>query len=159
MSERRGRQRNPFQGVTDVFSEMNRLREIGRTGQDPAGEAGERSFASAWVPAADIFADGIDLVVQVELAGVEPDDVDVALSGGVLTISGVRASRTAVSDESYYARERPQGAFRRSIGLPAGISEGDISATFDNGLLEVLVRGACSTVPEPRRIQVRSKSG
>lgn len=156
MGERR---RNPFQGVTDVFSEMNRLREIGRTGQDPAPEAGERTYASAWVPAADIFADGVDLVVQVELAGIEPDEVDVALSGGVLTISGIRTSGTRVSDGSFYARERPQGAFRRSIGLPAGVSEQDVSATFDNGLLEVLVRGACSTVPEPRRIHIERKPG
>ncbi len=153
------RRRNPFHGITDIFSEVNRMRELGRTGYDPTGDAGERSHATAWVPTADIFAEDIDLVVQMELAGVEPESVDVALSGGVLTISGIRTGRTDMDDENFYAKERFHGAFRRIITLPASVRDEDVSATFGNGLLEVLVRGAAASVPEPHRIEVRRKPG
>ena len=54
--------------------------------------------------------------------------------------------------------ERYYGAFRRSITLPAGVDEGDISADYDNGLLEIAVRGAAAAA-EPRRIEIRSKPG
>lgn len=147
--------RNPFRGVTDVFSEMSRMRELGRVGQEPGQEARERDHATAWVPIADIFAEGVDLVIQVELASLRPEDVDVTLSGGVLTISGIRQSRRSMEDTSFYARERFYGEFRRSINLPENIREDAVSAAFENGMLEVVVRGAAASVPEPRRIHIR----
>ena len=83
--------RNPFEGVTDFFSELARMRSIGiHGGADHGVEAAERTHASAWVPATDILAQGDDLVIRVELAGVDPDDVDLSFSHGVLTVSGTR---------------------------------------------------------------------
>ena len=72
--------RNPFEGVTDFFSELARMRSIGVHGGSEHGvEASERTHASAWVPATDILAQGDDLVIRVELAGVDPEDVDLQL--------------------------------------------------------------------------------
>ncbi len=68
MGERRT---NPFRGFVDVMSEMNRLREIGRTGYDPGYEDRERTQASAWVPTADAFASGEDLVIRLEIPGLD----------------------------------------------------------------------------------------
>lgn len=147
-------QRNPFRGVIDVFGEMNRMRQLGRAGYEPEQESAARDHASAWVPAADVFAEGQDLVIQAELAGLKPEDVDVTFSDGMLTISGVRREgRVGSEDVSFYSRERFRGAFRRIITLPEGTRESNISASFEAGLVEVIVRGACSAaVPEPRRI-------
>ncbi len=68
MGERRT---NPVRGFVDVMSEMNRLREIGRTGYEPGYEEGERTQANAWVPTADAFASGEDLVIRLEIAGLD----------------------------------------------------------------------------------------
>jgi HSP20 family protein len=77
----------------------------------------------------------------------------------VLTVSGERRSELDEEEEvSFYVRERYYGAFRRSITLPAGIDEGDISADYDNGMLEIVVRGGAAAA-EPRRIEIRAKSG
>lgn len=54
--------RNPFEGVTDFFSEMNRMRELGRSGYEHGPEERQRTHATAWVPATDIFARDGDLV-------------------------------------------------------------------------------------------------
>ncbi len=73
--------KNPFQGLVDAASEMNRMRQLGRYGYDPGGEERERTHATAWVPTADIFARGRDLMIRVEFAGVAPQDIDLTFPG------------------------------------------------------------------------------
>jgi len=154
-------QSDPFHGIIDAISEWNRMREVGsgRVGPETRQEDRQRTFATAWVPTTDIFAKDDDLVVRVSLSGVAREDVRITLSNSVLTVSGERKSELDEDDDvSFYVRERYYGAFRRSITLPAGIDEDAISADFENGLLEVTVRGGATAAPEPRRIQIRDRS-
>jgi HSP20 family protein len=144
---------SPFEGVSDFFSEMARMREVGRHGYDQALQ--RRTHATAWVPSTDIFARERDLVIRVELAGVHPEDVEITFSQGSLTVAGQRFTELGTADEdSFFVRERPYGAFRRSITLPAGINERDISAEFIDGLAEITVRGGASAA-DLSRIELR----
>jgi HSP20 family protein len=146
--------RNPFRGFVDTMSEMARMREYFETGQ----EERRRTHATAWVPTTDIFAEGNDLVIRCELAGVHREDIDIELTGDTLTISGER--RSEMSEEAhFYTRERSFGHFRRSMNLPEGIDDDDISASFEDGMLQVTVRGGAAAAPEPRRIDIRNKLG
>ncbi len=151
---------NPFHGIVDAISEWNRMREVGmgKAGYESRHEDRPRTQANAWVPTTDIFTKGDDLVIRVSLSGVYPEDVNITLSNGVLSVSGERRSELDEEEMSFYVRERYYGAFRRSITLPAGVDEDDISADYDNGLLEIVVRGAAAAT-EPRRIEIRSKPG
>ncbi|MDQ3659151.1 MAG: Hsp20/alpha crystallin family protein, partial [Actinomycetota bacterium] len=79
---------NPFQGLIDVASEMNRMRQLGRYGHEAGQE--ERTHATAWVPTADILARGRDLIIRIELAGVDRQDIEVTFHENTLTISGER---------------------------------------------------------------------
>lgn len=157
-----GRKRtNPFQGFTDVISEMARIRELGRTGYLPGQGERQRTHATAWVPTADIFARGRDLVIRIELAGVREEDIDVTLSGGVLMVSGERTGDPDEDEVSFYTHERFYGPFRRSMTLPEGVGEGSISASYEDGLLEITVREAFVAPPaaQPQRIGITKKSG
>ena len=145
-----GGRRNPFRGIVDTMSEMARMREYAEGGG--GAEEGRRTHATAWVPTTDIFAVGDDLVIRCELAGVRSDDVEISLSGGALTIDGERTGEPDASE--YYARERYYGHFRRRIKLPEGIDGSRISASFENGLLEVTVQGGVDH-QEPERIEIR----
>jgi HSP20 family protein len=150
--------RNPFEGVTDFFSELNRMRDIGRHGYEHTQEDRQRTHATAWVPAADIFARGGDLVVRIDLAGMRPEDVCITFADNQLTVFGERRTEEDTGGpESFYIRERFYGAFRRAITLPAGTQESQISAEFENGLVEVVVEGAASGA-EPRRIALKNAS-
>ena len=71
-----GKSHNPFRGLMDHMSEMTRMRQYFEGG---GPEDQRRTHATAWVPTADIFAKGDDLVIRCELAGVERDDVEVSL--------------------------------------------------------------------------------
>ena len=150
--------RNPFEGVTDYFSELSRMRQIGAHGRDSSSEERQRTHASAWVPATDIRVSGEDLVIVVELAGVEPDEVDLSLSHGVLTVSGSRTPAAGAQDEAaFYVRERPYGKFRRTITLPDGTEPDQVAAVFDNGLVQVTVAGAAAQ-RDTSRIELRHGS-
>jgi HSP20 family protein len=150
--------RNPFEGVTDYFSELNRMRATGVHGREPSHEERQRTHASAWVPATDIFARGDDLVLRVELAGVRPDMVSLSLAHGVLTVSGSRDAELGDVDESeFYVRERFYGEFRRAVTLPQGVEPGQVSAEFVDGLVEIVVQGAAAR-PEANRIEIRDRS-
>jgi HSP20 family protein len=151
-------QRNPFEGVTDYFSELSRMRHTGTHGREAGVEDRQRTHASAWVPATDILVRGSDLVIRVEVAGVSPDDVQLGFAHGVLTVSGNR--RTDVegdSNDAFYVRERFYGEFRRAVTLPDGTEPDHISAEFDNGLVEITVRNGASG-QRTRRIELRSRS-
>jgi len=136
------------------MSEMTRMREYAEGGG--GAEDQRRTHATAWIPTADIFAKGQDLVIRCELAGVEREDVEVSLAGGVLTIDGERKGEP--EDVSYYSRERYYGRFRRSMTLPEGVNGDRVTADFENGLLEVTVKGAAD-YPEPERIRIGTNVG
>jgi len=135
--------RRPFRELFDHFAEMQRIRESALQPGDAGGE--RRSHETAWVPTTDIFANDEDLIIRCELAGVEPDDVDISLSRGVLLIHGERDPRPdQLADVSYYVRERRFGAFRRSITLPERITKDRLRASLENGLLEIVVAGGAA---------------
>ena len=146
---------SPFEGVSDFFSELARMREVGTRGYEH--ERRMRTHATAWVPATDIFARDGDLVIRVELAGVHPEDVEITFSQGILTVAGQRLTELgSAGEDSFFVRERPYGAFRRSITLPAGVNESDISAEFVDGLAEITVAG-CASAAETRRIELHDR--
>ena len=150
--------RNPFRGLIDHISEMNRAQERWLTGPETGREDQRRTHITAWVPATDIFATGDDLVIRVSLSGVDREEVDITLSNGVLTVSGERRSELPDEKElTFHTRERYYGAFRRSITLPPRVGEGDISATFENGLLEITVEGGATAAHEPHRISIQDR--
>lgn len=147
---------NPFRGVMDMVSEMNRMSDQ-MAGLDGSTETQRRGYTDAWNPVTDIMVRGADLVIQSELPGVASDDLEVSFSNGVLSLSGERRSNER-EDSIYYVRERFWGRFRRDVTLPEGVGEDQIEARFEEGLLEITVRD-CASAQGPRSIQVQGKRG
>jgi len=77
--------------------------------------------------------------IEVELAGVKKENVDIKVDGNVLTISGERNVREEVKDEDYHKVESRYGLFSRSFTLPEKVDIGNIQAEFENGMLEVTI--------------------
>jgi len=76
-------------------------------------------------------------VVRLEVPGVEMKDIDISLIDGMLTITGEKKQEEEIKEDSYYCSERSYGSFRRTLSIPRGIDESKISATYDEGVLEV----------------------
>jgi HSP20 family protein len=137
---------DPFRELAGFQSDVSRLLNgmlegNGRTTQ-------------AWVPALDVWETADELVFAFDLPGVEEDRIDVELEDDMLTVSAVRerAQEVETQSDGIALRERRFGTFTRTIGLPHGIADADVQATYKDGVLELHVRK-----PEerkPRRIQV-----
>src|SRR5215207_985381 len=143
----------PYRGFYDMQSEMNRM--FDEVFGDVARRSGRQQgdVPTRWAPVLDVLQEDGDIVVRAELPGVKLEDVDITLHNGVLTISGERRAEEQREGSGYYVRERRYGSFRRSMTLPQGVDESNISARFDGGVLEVRVSGAAA-VQEPKRIQI-----
>jgi HSP20 family protein len=124
------------------------------TAPNPGELQKERSHADAWTPELDVVSEGSDLVLLVELPGVAESEVNLSLSGGMLTISGQKDARG--TDGEYYARERRFGYFRRSVTLPHGIRADGIESSFGHGVLEIIIRDY-ATLSESENVKIGSR--
>jgi HSP20 family protein len=80
--------------------------------------------------------DGV-LVIRAEMPGIAPDDVELTVSDHVLHIAADRREEEETEEKGYVRREIRAGSFRRTLTLPAGVTESDITATYKDGMLEV----------------------
>ena len=145
----------PYRGFYDMQSEMNRMFDEVFGGLSRRGGRQQPDEPTRWAPVLDVLQEDGDIVIRAELPGVKPEDVDITLHDGVLTISGERKAEEQREGSGYYVRERRYGSFRRSMTLPQGVDESKISARFDGGVLTVRVSGAAA-VQEPKRIQIEA---
>ena len=121
-------------------------------GQTPATRT-----AAGLIPPIDAYRTDEGLVVRVELAGLRPDEVEVAVNDGMLTVSGERKFDADISDEAWLRRERATGRFERSFGLPEGTDPAGIQANFNHGLLELRIPHPPQR--RPHRVEIGSDRG
>jgi HSP20 family protein len=136
----------PFREIAGLQNEMSRF-------MNDLLEGNGRSNQS-WVPALDIWETESELVYALDLPGVSEEAISVELDEGALTISAERQRSHEESSERFYRFERRYGTFSRTVGVPQGVNDGDVSADYKNGVLEVRVRKP--EQPKPKRIQVGS---
>ncbi len=89
------------------------------------------------VPPMDAYRTDEGLVVTLELPGLRPDDVEVSVNEGMLTVAGERTVDANVAEDAWVRRERPVGRFERTFSLPEGTDASAVTASFDAGLLEL----------------------
>lgn len=103
----------------------------------------------------DQFRDDGALVIRAEIPGIDPDkDVEVSVSDRLLTIRAVRREEERTDEAGYLRRELRTGSFSRTLTLPEGVTEADITASYRHGILEIRVPTPEATEPEVRTIPV-----
>jgi HSP20 family protein len=119
-----------------------------------------RSFAqpaNGLVPPVEASKDGEDVVLNVELPGIDAaNDVDVEVDGRRLIVKGERRDERSDDSDSVLLREFRYGSFRRTFRLPEGVTADDVEASYDKGLLTVRVKGANAAGAGPRKIAVQA---
>ncbi|MHB1381557.1 MAG: Hsp20/alpha crystallin family protein [Thermoleophilia bacterium] len=141
----------PLKEMLDMPREMRRM--LGR----PFGLFDEPLGLDTFGPAYDIFARGNDMVVRMELPGIDVADIDISLVDHTLVLIGERRSDEEISEGDYYRRERSFGSFERSLPVPEKVTEADITATYRDGILEVTVAGAVETEPA-KHIEIKTEA-
>lgn len=98
-------------------------------------------------------------IVQADLPGVDPKDVDIKVIGGVLTIKGSREEKREGRKPDFFRREISYGSFERSIPLPEGVRAEDLKATYRNGVLELAAPLPKEATPKEVKIQIDGAKG
>jgi len=140
------REERTFAGLPDLRREMDRLFEDFFRGFDllPFGQRWE-----AWGPPVDVKENDDTVTVEAELPGIEPDDVDLSVTGTDLTLKGERKEEREEKGKTFHRIERRTGAFTRTIPLPAQVNPERVEATYDKGVLRVVL---------PKKESARAKS-
>ena len=121
---------------------------------------GGSNNGSSWMPVVDIRESKSDLSIEFEVPGLRPEDVEITMDNGVLTVSGEKRGERKEGDENsrYHLIERTYGRFSRSFQLPKGVNENEIAADYDHGVLRVRIPK--TALPQPRKIEIgRTSSG
>jgi len=112
----------------------------------------ERLLGGSFVPATDVLEDSDGLSIKLDLAGVDPKDVDIRIEDGVLTVKGERKPERSLEAKSAYRLERSHGAFSRSFSLPSSVDHETIKAEARFGVLSIRLEKKVAA--KPRSIPV-----
>lgn len=107
-----------------------------------------------WAPSVDVSETSKEVVVHVEVPGMEPKDLDISIQGNVMTIRGERKQERREEGESYHRIECSYGAFSRAIQLPAEVDIDHVNALYKDGVLKVTMRK--TEVAAARKIEVKT---
>jgi len=94
-------------------------------------------FPREWTPSLDVSETKNNIVVKAEAPGIDPKDIDISLTGDVLTIKGEKRQEKEEKDENYHRVERSYGVFARSVRLPLEVQSDKIEASYKNGILKI----------------------
>lgn len=92
-----------------------------------------------FVPRMDMYEEKGNLVVEMEVPSIKPEDVEVTIEEGHLLVSGKTEKRTEVKEDKYYRKEISSGSFSRTIGLPKNVVADKAEAEYRDGVLKVII--------------------
>jgi len=139
---------NPFGELSLLQNQMNRLFDTAMQGWPGESDG----TTGSWTPAADIYESDSELVVNVDLPGVEPESVDVRVENNVLSIRGERHFDDKQNKESFHRVERSYGPFARSFTLSTSVDAEKIRANYKAGVLSITLPKA--EAAKPKRIEI-----
>jgi HSP20 family protein len=135
---------DPFDGLRSFQREVSRILDAATTRQNPGR-----------FPLLNVQSDANVAVVTAEIPGASPDDLEITLVKGQLTLRGtIRDAAPEGEGVVTHRKERVSGKFVRTVGLPFEIEDGGISATYQNGVLEVTLPRAEKSKPKSIPIHV-----
>ena len=138
---------DPFRDLRQMEDTMNRLwRGIGTTHN-------YREGTEDWNILMDVIQKKEEIDVKASVPGVNPDDIDVTVEDGVLTIRAEKKTETETEDEKYLIRERATGSFYRALRLPDTVDAEKIESHYGNGILTIMMPKA----EEKKKKQIQVK--
>ena len=137
----------PFFADTLGFDEMDKA----LSSMLPSVSGREFGFT----PAVDVYEDKNNIIVETQLAGINPDDVNISIEHDTLYIKGESEKKSEVDEKNYYRKEIRRGSFYRSILLPTQVNGDEAKAVTEGGVLKITIPKASKA--EPKKIKIENK--
>jgi len=142
---------NPYRPSRSQMRDMEQLRrEMSRLFADsPFGARPTPAY-----PAMNVWANEESAIVTAELPGCDPDALDISVVGQTLSMSGNRKAEELPEGAIYHRRERSCGGFTRTFQLPFEVDAKQVEATFDKGILHIVLPRA--EADKPKKIAIKA---
>ena len=108
-------------------------------------------------PALDIYQDDKNIIVEAQLAGVEPKNVELSVKNDVLILKGSIEKKTEIDEKNYYRKEIRSGNFNRSVALPATVIADKAEAIYENGVLKITIPKETKEISKEIKIKLPKK--
>ncbi len=138
----------PVRGMMTLREAMDRLFDDAFT--HPFGIDGAASL-----PAIDLYQTADDVVVKAALPGLKAEDVQISITGDVLTLRGEYKQEEEKQETTYHLREQRFGSFERAVSLPVDVQTDKAKAEFENGILTISLPKAETVKPKTITVKAR----
>ena len=143
----------PFRDLVSLREAMDRLFEESFV----RPQAGWLASSGAETLAVDMYQTDEAVVVKSSVPGIDPADLDISVTGDILTIKGETKSEEEVKEENYVRRERRYGSFSRSLSIPVAVMADKAQAEFKDGILTLTLPKAEEVKPKAIKVKARGK--
>ena len=135
----------------NLFGEMNGLeREIYDLFAVPSWTLG------CWTPSIDVSEDDTKMLIEAEMPGIAPEDVELTVNDGILTLKGKKSLKKDGEKRGWLVTERVGGPFTRSFALPSSIEIDGIRASYGKGVLLIEIPKKLPKVPKQIKVNISS---
>lgn len=107
------------------------------------------------IPAIDMYEDKDNVIVETQLAGIDPTKVDISIENDILSIKGEAEKQSEIDEKNYYRKEIRRGSFYRSVQLPTHVLGHEAKAKSEDGILKIMIPKAPEA--KPNKIKIETK--
>jgi len=145
---------DPFREFVTIQDRMNRLF---RDSYGPEGTKDAESLVStSFAPPVDVYEDEHNVMLKIEVPGIEEKDIDVRIENNTLTVHGERKFEKEEKEENYRRVERQYGSFTRTFTLPTTVDADKVQADYDRGVLKIQLPKKAEAKPKQIKVNVGS---
>jgi HSP20 family protein len=145
---------DPFRELSTQSDRMTRLfREL----YSPEGPQ-ETVTTTSFAPPVDVYEDEHNIILKIEVPGIDEKDIDVRMESNTLTIHGERKFEKEEKEENFRRVERMYGSFTRSFTLPSSVDAEHVSASYDKGMLKINLAKKAEAKPKQIKVNVGQKT-
>ncbi|MFY9939594.1 MAG: Hsp20/alpha crystallin family protein [Silvibacterium sp.] len=142
-----------FRELSAMQDRMNRMNRFFRVANRPEGPE-EALTTTAVAPPVDIYEDEHNIILKIEVPGIDEKDIDVSIQNNTLTVRGERKIEKEEKEENFHRVERQYGSFTRSFTLPSSVDPGQVSAHCDKGVLKISLAKKAEAKPKQIKVNV-----
>jgi len=108
-------------------------------------------------PAMDVYETEKEVIAELNLPGIDPDKINISVENQVLQVSGVSEEKKEEKKKGYWRKEIRKGSFERSISLPTPIKEDKVEASYEKGVLKIVMPKAEKRPDKAKKIKIKTK--
>ena len=143
----------PLREFSTMQDRMNRMNRLFRESYNPEGPE-EALTTTSFVPPVDTYEDEHNIVLKLEVPGIDEKDIYAHIDNNILTVHGERKIEKEEKEENFRRVERQYGSFTRSFTLPSSVDPGQVSAHYDKGVLNINLAKKAEAKPKQIKINV-----